>query len=153
MKYASIGSIGASSNRPDELAADYVYTLKTFLARDKDKIRKTEVRRVLAEYEKALAVGNQDAIDGMVEDMFLELFSLYCAPYLNFGEVQGEFGFYPDIESLQEDARAEDGVLQIESGEQWAGRSTGFGYVMEVNDHGNVSLFATNPKRLMWDCV
>ena len=153
MKCASIGTIGASSNEPDKLAGDFVDTLKTYLARDKDKTRKDEVRRVMAEYEKALAAGNEEAIARMTEEELPELFTLYCAPYLNFGEVDGAFGFYPDIETLQEDARAEDGVLQIEAGDEWAGRSTGFNFVMEVNDHGNVSLFATNPKRLMWDCV
>ena len=62
----------------------------------------------------------------------------YAPPYCYFGSTEGdgaEFGFWPAIEGLEEDARHQDGVLKVNDTSEVPS------YVMHVNDHGNVTLY------------
>lgn len=70
--------------------------------------------------------GLHDALDG------------HAPSYCYFGAIEGdgaEFGFWPCIEDLEEDARHNDGVLKVNDTSEVPS------YVMFVNDHGNVTLY------------
>lgn len=151
MNYAPLGACIVHSDDLATLAENFAYRLRQLLERDSDTVRKKEVRQALAIHAAAMAAEDEEKLQVLVEDTFPEVFSRYCAPYAYFGQQGDDYGIFPAISSLEEDVG--DVVVKIDAGEEWAGRSKGFAFVMEVNDHGNVALFATNPRRLLWDCV
>lgn len=66
-----------------------------------------------------------------------------CPPYIYFGTLEGDgsdFGFWPDIESLQEDMRSGeiDPALEV-----------------DINDHGNVTVYVTRgtEREELWACI
>lgn len=72
----------------------------------------------------------------------------FAPPYCYFGTTEGDgsdFGFWSDVESLEDDARGGD-VLKIADGDDVAAAIRERGnlpdYVMSVSDHGNVTLYA-----------
>lgn len=93
-----------------------------------------------------------DAASGIIGDLFDALDEL-AAPYCYFGAHAGDgsdYGFWPDVESLEADARwMGTGVTKIEAGDSYP---EGFDYVMEVNDHGNVTLYGPDRKEI-WSVV
>lgn len=93
-----------------------------------------------------------DAASEIIGDLFDALDEL-AAPYCYFGAHAGDgsdYGFWPDVESLESDARWEGtGVAKIDAGSE---RPDGFDYVMEVNDHGNVTLYGHDGKEI-WSVV
>ena len=79
----------------------------------------------------------------------------HAPPFAYFGSHVGDgadFGFWPDIESLEDEARG-DYVTKVNDLSE-APRD-GAGYIMVVNDHGNVSLYcyAKGGPREIWACV
>ena len=86
-----------------------------------------------------------------LEDALGEL----AAPYTYFGTSDGDgacFGFWPSIDSLEEDVRCGE-VLKIDAGDEIP--TDYFGYVMAVTDHGNVTLFCKSAAQTteIWSCV
>ncbi len=71
-------------------------------------------------------------------------------------DAEGHFGFWPDISTLDEDARCRNGVVKVNAGDPWPPLCPPNGddieFVMEVNDHGNVTLF-NRRRREIWSCV
>jgi hypothetical protein len=69
---------------------------------------------------------------------------------------EGHFGFWPDISMLDEDARCRNGVVKVSAGDPWPPlwppQGDHIEFVMEVNDHGNVTLF-NRRRRELWSCV
>lgn len=79
--------------------------------------------------------------------------------YVHFGASEGDgacFGFWPSIESLEEDARNGDVLKVSDLGEVPAGH---IGHVMQVSDHGNVTLYSFHELQgnrihtYIWSCV
>jgi hypothetical protein len=77
----------------------------------------------------------------------------YAAPYCYFGTTEGDgsdFGFWPSMDSLEEDAQSGE-VLKCAAGDEEsalaesAGLYQNGGYIMSVTDHGNVSLLSIVP--------
>ena len=92
-----------------------------------------------------------------LEDMLNE----FAPPYCYFGSHPGDgadYGFWPMMDSLEEDALNGD-VLKINAGDEWPEDEIRervemdcISYVLEVNDHGNVTLYTTDHKEV-WSCV
>lgn len=81
-------------------------------------------------------------------------------PFTYFGAHPGDgadYGFWPDIDSLEEAARFKDGVLKIEAGSAWPSiaelEAQEIEYVCEVTDHGNCVLFYASTRLEVWSCV
>ena len=93
---------------------------------------------------------------GFVDFLCNELDAL-SAPYTYFGVEDQDgacFGFWPAIDSLEEDARCGDEVIKVNAGDQWPSPlPDSVNYIMEVNDHGNVSLYDAHTLEWIWDCV
>ena len=69
--------------------------------------------------------------------------------YVYFGALEGDgsdFGFWPDMDLLEEDAEHGDGVAKINAGAGWQSTDAVsqpeiVHYVMAVTDHGNMTLY------------
>lgn len=151
-----IGPIGHSAGDDIEgLAFQLAYELRRLSAREKDARTREVVGAALAAYEHA--GDDEDELKRFVEETGREALEAYCLPYMYFGAAPtGEYGFWPDFEALNEAVHCNDGVVKVDAGDPWpplwtpAGREIQF--VMEVNDHGNVSLYKRS-KAEVWSCV
>lgn len=154
--HPSVGPIG-DATREDlpALAFDLAWTLRSLFTKDRDSERRRAAGEALWQYEQA---GDDGAALGeFVETSGLEALQSYCPAYLRFDEgPDGRFGFWPDLDSLQEDARSRNGVVKVNAGDPWPPlwppHGAGIQYVMEVSDHGNVTLYGRN-RREIWSCV
>ncbi len=82
----------------------------------------------------------------MLEALF-EALDACSPPFSRFGAHNGDgcdYGFWLDMDSLDEAVRDGD-VLKVNAGDEWpdvAGmRVAGYEYVLEVSDHGNMTLY------------
>jgi len=67
--------------------------------------------------------------------------------YCTFGAADGDgasFGFWPDVDTLEEDARYTDDVVKVDSLPS---------YIMQVSDHGNVTLYRVTGVEEVWSVV
>jgi hypothetical protein len=75
-----------------------------------------------------------------------------CPPFVYFGTLEGDgsdFGFWPDIESLQEDLEYNGRPML---GDSEYTHLDDAGLLVHISDHGNVSVF-DQQGNLIWDCV
>ena len=75
-----------------------------------------------------------------------------CPPFIYFGTLEGDgsdFGFWPDIESLEEDLEYNGRPML---GDSEYTHLDDAGLLVHINDHGNVSVF-DQQGNLLWDCV
>lgn len=152
----SVGAISDSTQEePESLAFDFAWALRKLSHSDRDAGRRQAAAQALAQYEQA--GDDPDAIETFIEGAGREALESYCAPYLSFYEnSDGLFGYWPDITMLEEDARSRSGVVKVNAGDPWPPLWPPHGddiqYVMEVTDHGNVTLY--NRRRVeIWSCV
>lgn len=99
------------------------------------------------ESEEAALFLNDDLFDAM---------QIIAPPYTYFGAHEGDpadFGFWPDVDSLQEDIRQGFIMQRDDLSDPDIVRHTGT--VAIVNDHGNLSLYSAEKGKatLIWDCV
>ena len=139
---AEIGSISSGTMQPrdlipvfaDELRRlddDGSYTYATLVA---------ECDCLTGEDYESNDDDTTDRIGFILEELFDALDS-FCPPYVGFGSHEGDgadFGFWPSIDALEGDARYEDSVVKVNDHSEIPKGWTG--YVMLVNDHGNVTL-------------
>ena len=96
---------------------------------------------------------NAGAAGECVSDL-MDALNEFAAPYCYFGTLEGDgadFGFWPDVESLESDVHSGD-VLKLNAGDEWPDNAIAYDYVMEVTDHGNVTLY-TGAGKEIWSCV
>jgi hypothetical protein len=152
----SVGAVSDSTQEePASLAFDFAWVLRKLSQGDRDAERRRTAALAFAQYE--LAGDDPDALETFIEGAGREALESYCTPYLSFHEnSEGVFGFWPDITTLEEDARSRSGVVKVNAGDPWPPLWPPHGddiqYVMEVTDHGNVTLY--NRRRVeIWSCV
>lgn len=155
------------------LAGDLAYELRALAASDCDAQRRDAALAALEQLDRYEAEADAEGVQPLAQDAnppevlqglreiieggLQEALEAYCEPWMRLSWRAGVgYGFEPDLEGLQEAARADDGVLAIEAGSPWPDPWTAEGrslqYVMEVNDHGNVSLYDRNHREI-WSCV
>jgi len=151
----SIGTISHGTLNPEHLIPIFSDELRLLVKNDRDPARRAHARKVLATAAAFNPVAS-DSGDILVE--MHEALDAYALPYTYFGNLEGDgsdFGFWPSIESLEDDAREGDYVVKVAAGDPWpAGlRTKGVSFVMEVTDHGNVSLRRACNGREIWAIV
>lgn len=158
--YAPLGSISTGTLLPRNLAGTFQFELARLAKRDtQDADRKARTENALAALKPLLEQEDEAAIvalETFVNETAPELFEAYCAPFTRFGSHEGDgadFGIWPDIASLDEAARCKDGVIKVDAGDKWPVLACDIDYVMEVNDHGNVTLFCARSTSVLWSCV
>lgn len=159
MAYGTIGTLIHGTMRNEDLLTAFADELERLAALDKAEAESSgaawegthEFRMETIAAARSVDPESDDASE-IINDLFDALNEL-AAPYCYFGAHAGDgsdYGFWPDVESLESDARwAGTGVTKIEAGSE---RPDGFDYVMEVNDHGNVTLYGRGGKEI-WSVV
>lgn len=153
-----IGSV--SSADPDDfhaVAHDFAYELRQFIKTDRDPARRRSSTSAISEFED---VGDDPgALQAFVEGSGQDALQAYCLPFMSFSRApSGDYGFWPDLEALEYSARSKDCVIKVNAGDTWPPLWTTAGcdvqFVMEVNDHGNVTLYNRRRRRReVWTCV
>ena len=151
-----IGAVcSADPNDIHALAGDFAYELRQFIKTDRDGDRRRVSLAAIDDFEEA--GDDPEALQAFVDGAGLEAIQAYCLPFTSFSLApSGDYGFWPDLEGLEYAVRSEDGVIKVNAGDAWppfwsaSGRNVQF--VMEVNDHGNVTLFDRRCKEV-WSCV
>ena len=137
---AEIGSISSGTMRSEDLIPTFVAELERL--DDAGEFNRVigEANNIAEEDYNSEDVDVLDDIDIVLQDLFDALGAL-APPYTGFGAHPGDgadYGFWPDIDALEDDARYGVDVVKVndhsEIPEGWTG------YVMLVNDHGNVTL-------------
>lgn len=159
MSYAKIGSISTGTLKLSELAWAFAYELNRLAKRDEqDPERKSLANKAAAEALDILAKDEFDETDlaEFVHKTAPGLFEQYCPPYVYFGTHLGDgadYGFWPNVEALMDDVRGKCGVIKVDAGDEWPQLPADVDNVVEVNDHGNVTLFDARSKQELWACV
>ena len=144
-----IGAVcSADPNDIHALAGDFAYEPRQFIKTDRDGERRRASLAAIDDFEKAGA--DPEALQAFVDGVGLEAIQAYCLPFLSFSLApSGDYGFWPDIEALEYSARSKDGVIKVNAGDAWPPLWTSSGhevqFIMEVNDHGNVTLYSKRP--------
>lgn len=151
-----IGAVcSADPNDIQALAGDFAYELRQFIKTDRDGERRRASLAAIDDFEKARA--DPDALQAFVHGAGLEAVQAYCLPFMSFSlSPSGDYGFWPDLEGLEYAARSKDGVIKVNAGDAWPPLWTPTGrevqFVIEVNDHGNVTLY-NRRRQAVWSCV
>lgn len=149
--YARIGSISHGTLNPEHLVPAFADELAALAKRDRNGSRRSASLLAVSE---ARALPAAEALEALANQL-----DGYSPPYAYFGSLEGDgsdFGFWPSIESLEEDVRYGDGtVVKVNAGDPWPSglRKNGAQFVMEVNDHGNVALRYARNGREVWSIV
>jgi hypothetical protein len=166
MKFATIGFVCSLTRDRVALLDTLVDELKQLLAKNPDTEFAAGQQTTLTRAQGLLSIADgelddataelleRDA-DGMIEEIENWL-GYYAPPYCYFGLHSTEgYGFWIDWSSLNDDSRGRDAVvLRVNSGDEWPELSGQHDYVLEINDHGNATLFtAQAPAEELWSCV
>lgn len=149
----SIGIVSSGTLNADDLITAFSREIRSKLPRCADPDLRAYARKTL----KGLESAEEDDKPACLDELF-EVMEAFSPPYTYFAASEGdgaEFGYWPDVDSLREDARAKEGVALVSAGDPWpAGlKADGVRFVMEVNDHGNVALRYASNGKTVWDCV
>ena len=145
----------ADPNDIHALAGDFAYELRQFIKTDRDGDRRRASLAAIDDFEEA--GDDPEALQAFVDGAGLEAIQAYCLPFMSFSlSPSGDYGFWPDLEGLEYAARSKDGVIKVNAGDAWPRLWTptgrGVQFVIEVNDHGNVTLY-NRRRQEVWSCI
>lgn len=158
MKRAKLGSISHGTLRAEDLIPCFVDWLEEFCRKHPAVV---EFRKKQEEWEKGDDLETEwydsEEADYFLHETLFPALEEYAPDYCYFGATEGDgsdFGFWPCWSRIEDDSFGRDAViLKVEAGKAWPKPlPKEIEYVMEVNDHGNVSFF-TRRHKLLWDCV
>jgi len=153
-KVPPIGSISEGTLNSIDLLSAFADALEEYGTGAPHIELVNEARDLLEEFDAA-DDGETDAIDteaALIVDAMQDALGEVAPPYCLFGTHAGDgadFGFWPQVESAQED----DDVLKVEDTSEVPKGYTGF--VLHVNDHGNATLYdyTRGRSREVWSVV
>ena len=151
-----IGAVcSADPNDIHALAGDFAYELGKFIKTDRDGDRRRVSLAAIDHFEEA--GDDPEALQAFVDGAGLEAIQAYCPPFMSFSlSPSGDYGFWPDLEGLEYAARSSDGVIKVNAGDAWPPLWTPTGrevqFVIEVSDHGNVTLY-NRRRQEVWSCI
>ena len=169
MNYPPIGTVSEATHRTEDLIPAFMSVLERYAperyAQLSEECPQTLEDGEYPDYESACAWLEETLFDAMAD---------IAPPYTYFGTHPGDgadFGFWPDIESLEEEARYGYGdAVKVDAGDRWEWDSrTGevihwleedaqprkavASLVMSVTDHGNVTLYDAKTRQEIWSVV
>ena len=152
MKYADIGSVISGTLKTEDLLEAFADELEYQLSRNK-KTRGINKRAKLRLIRDARAVDPDGEGAGDIVDELSDALCEFAPAYVYFGANTGDgaaYGYWPDIDSLE----CTDDLLKVNDLGDVPNDYRGL--VMDVNDHGNVTLYnrtARDTYRELWACV
>jgi hypothetical protein len=153
--YAQLGSVSSGTMQPKDLIPAFLDVLHG--------LDKEEHDRMVEEYGDALDrdwadEGNptdEDSLHYCLEELF-DALNEHAPPYASFGAHEGDgadYGFWIDWDLLNDDCDNEE-VLKLDAGDDWPDElPEGVNYVLEVNDHGNATLYSAANHTEIWSVV
>jgi len=158
---AKIGTVISSTLRPEDLIPAIVNELKRLgIPEDdqalKDLIRDTEQPDYFERKQDPLGFLLSEDLECLAN----ALDNLYAPIYCYFGAHPGDgadFGFWVqwevvDAESTTDPSKGDEyPILKIKAGTKWP--ETKAHYILEVNDHGNATLYDRREKEVIWSVV
>lgn len=168
--YANIGSISSGTMRQEDLIPAFMSELddlKERLSLSLDTGASAQdhafvveqvgaIDHLLAGIETRMSLpdyyGSPEA-EYDLEDLFEALHD-FAPPYVYFGSHPGDgadYGFWVQDDLLDDD-EYDGAVLKLKAGDEWPELDAEVEYVLEVNDHGNCTLFNRNGT-VIWSVV
>ena len=145
-----IGTISHGTLRTEDLLETFAFALSGFGPTEVERSLIGSAERMSAIMEEDNEVSQNEIEEaGEILNELVDSLNDHAPPYCYFGASEGDgsdFGFWPAIESLEEDARYSDDVLKVSDCSEIPG------HVMLVSDHGNVTLFQVTLTE-EWSCV
>ena len=139
--YASLGTVSEGTMREEDLIPAFLDTL-TGLARDDAE------RRLVSEIRQRMdAKVDLEALTDALQE--------HAPPFCYFGAHPGDgadFGFWVSHEAIR-DAIHDGEIVGVEAGAEWPDDKEGAEYVLEINDHGNMTLFCLADRAEIWSIV
>lgn len=159
-----IGSISEGTLRPEDLIDRYLDELERIVLSRKERGR---VRSIRASYDAAIGNTRSEYWNDIASEDLQELSEMmenHCPDYSYFGTSEGDgasFGIWPSIDSLEDDAIEHSryldprdprsryaSVLKMAAGDEFpSARKATVSHIMEVSDHGNVTLYRRSGNR------
>ena len=157
VKYPPLGSVSEGTLRTQDLLENLLDVLEEYAPEVYKGIRVDPENKAVFDYlEDPEHREEPDAAQDLLGELHDRLDEI-AAPYTYFGAHEGDgadFGYWVSFDSLEEDARARDGVIKINAGDEWPDpMDPSINYVMEVTDHGNVTLYGAHDHAEVWSCV
>lgn len=149
-KYGQIGSVSSGTMQPEDLVPNLYYVL--------GQIDKKRADAFATEY-LADTLDAEEYLESLDEacDALFNILEEYAPPYCYFGAHEGDvadYGFWVSWDAI-EDATRDGEILKVNAGDEWTEKDVladGCSYVLEKNDHGNVTLFTPDGKEV-WSVV
>lgn len=159
--YAEIGSVSHGSMRTEDLIAAFVETLDDLkesasLSNVPNKERYARLDSMLSEIEQRMEREDYYASEDAGYDLetLFEALDEFAPPFCFFGAHAGDgadFGFWLSNEAI-EDAIHDGEIVKVDAGDQWP-EGVSADCVLEVNDHGNMTLFDRQSRQELWSIV
>lgn len=150
--FAAIGSVSTGTHREEDLENAYGSALLRLARTDPDRERKAEVTRAIRRYVETDKVSTQEFVNEVAPD----LLQMYAGPHCYFGSHPAngsDFGFWPELDYLEELAAESDGVVKIDAEDGWPNIPEGVQFVLVANPRGSVSLYEASTRRFLWECI
>jgi hypothetical protein len=153
MKYADFGSISHATMRNEDLIPCFRDELETLLSRQSRRFKRKEYRATIREADKIIKSEDWDseAADYALDALFGAL-EAFAPPYTYFGAHEGDgsdYGFWlGDFPDHNFDGLKVSSLSDIPKGYR--------GEVLEINDHGNMTLGYVNSRgdfKTIWAVV
>jgi hypothetical protein len=140
-----IGSISHGTLRTLDLLDTFVSEIQ------RSRLTKAQ-RKLVNDCKRVVRLEADDEEAGHYLDELFNVMDELALPYMYFGAHEGDgsdFGYWPSIESIQEDMR----TRELANADKVSDDFTGL--AVEVNDHGNMTLFQykRGKRVILWDCV
>lgn len=137
----ALGSVSHGTMRPEDLIPRFFDVLEQA---DKSRAESLEgdYPDILGPDAEDAEVWEQEDMDCCLDDLFNAL-DMVAPPFTHFGAHEGDgsdYGFWLSTESL-EDAADDGTVVKVPAGDIWPIQGDECEYVLEVNDHGNCTLY------------
>jgi hypothetical protein len=172
--YAHIGSISSGTLRNEDLIPAFISALEDvwndlatsapegFDATEEAKAQSTRITNLLADVERRMIGEDGETSEDYFEseDSQWDLESLqsmleeFAPPFCYFGAHEGDgadFGFWLSHDAL-EDAERDGEIVKVDAGDEWPELGDDAQYVLEVTDHGNITLYTPDRKEV-WSLV